>query len=145
VNRLIVDSTIATDQSRPGGGASSSTVSESTLGPPSAVVAVTRTVLVPAVNATPRLWVVQFVHAPVPVKATSSAIIVPLTLTRSGRLVDVPLAYRMIRFCVPVAAAVTVHSTALPTWLLKLTKPVPVKPAWSLSTTPLTISACSAS
>ena len=82
---------------------------------------------------------------PVPGKARLAATTLPLTLTSIGRLVVVPLAYRMTSDPVPAAGAVTVHWMNPPVALVKSTNPVPEKPVWSVATTALDRVAFSAS
>src|SRR6266498_3623463 len=99
-----------------GGGSGWSWVSrKSTLGPPPAVVAVARIVLVPAFNVTMAVTVCQVLHAPVGGKASSSANRVPLAVMSIGRFAVLPLAYRNVRAAVPACAAFTVQCTLLPT------------------------------
>src|SRR5262249_21972049 len=121
----------------------SSSVSESKLPSPLAVVAVARTVFAPALSGALTVWIIQLVQLPVPGNCRVVTVL-PLIVIVAGRLVVVPLAYRNTRLLVPAAVGLTVHSTAAPTALSLLTKPRPVKPAWLLSTTPLTIVASSA-
>src|SRR2546421_6877236 len=134
VNRLMVESTMALDQSGPVL-CPSETVIESTLGSPLAVVAVRRTRSVPDASVTGTDAVAQVSQLAVGPNV-GVATTVPLTLRLAGRLVVVPLAYRMPRVKLPDAAAVTANSMYAPISLLLLTKPVPVKPAWLDSTTP---------
>src|SRR5690242_4837782 len=100
-----------------GGGTASPSVSLSTFGPPFAVVAVARTMLLPAFRFAVMLAVCQVSHVPVPGNARFCATRVPLTVMSIGRLVVVPLANRKVREGEPPAAAVTVHSTELPATL----------------------------
>jgi hypothetical protein len=87
------------------------TCSRSRLGPPFAVVAVTRMVLAPATRVALTVLSCQLLHAPVPGKLRPPAASVPLTVTSMGRSVVVPLANRNTRAAGPVAAAVTANST----------------------------------
>jgi hypothetical protein len=68
------------------------TVRLSRLGPPLAVVAVTRILLLPAVRGALTVLVCQVSQLPVAGKETSVAAAVPLTEMSIGRLVVVPLA-----------------------------------------------------
>jgi hypothetical protein len=88
-----------------------STVTRSTFGPPVAVTAVARIVLVPAVTFTLIEAVCQAVHAPVPAKGTSSPASVPLTVMSIARLAVVPLANRKVSVAAPASDAVTDHWT----------------------------------
>src|SRR2546423_270091 len=83
----------------------------STFGPPFAVVAVARILLVPAASVTVSVAVFQVSQVPVPPKACAAATVPPLTAIAIGRLVVVPLAYRNVSVAVPALAAVTVNST----------------------------------
>src|SRR5215218_3216150 len=85
------------------------TVSLSTLGPPLAVVAVTRTVLLPALKVALIVSVAQVDQAPVPVNSCAAETTVPFTAMSIGRLVVVPLAYRMVRLASPACATPTVN------------------------------------
>src|SRR5262245_13184715 len=104
-----------TDQSIPGGGdeggvvVESSTVSESRLAPPFAVVAVTRTVLAPAFRVAVTLVVCHVSQLPVPGKDRPARTTVPLTEMSAGLSVPVPLAYLKVSVAGP--AAVTLNST----------------------------------
>src|SRR5436309_2783035 len=84
-------------------------VSLSRLGPPPAVVAVARTVLLPAFNDAVMLTSAQVSQLAVGSNARLAAITVPSTLMSAGRLVVVPLAYRIPKVAVPALAALTVH------------------------------------
>src|SRR6266545_1460771 len=84
--------TVDRDVHRPGGGDVALAISrKSTFGPPLTVVAVARTVLVPALSAAVILLTVQLVHTPVLGNDTPEATTVPLTLISIGRSVVVPL------------------------------------------------------
>src|SRR6266511_1865352 len=74
------------------------TLRRSTLGPPFTVVAVSRTMMVPAVSAALTVTSCQVLHAPVGLNAVAGA-------------TALPLAWRMVRLAVPASAAMTVHST----------------------------------
>jgi hypothetical protein len=107
VNRFMVESIIASDQSVPGGGDEDAdgdgdgegppvTVSESRLGRPLTLVLVTRTRFTPASRSAGTVataHVSQLVVLP----KVGVATVVPLTATVPGRLVVVPLEYRMPR------------------------------------------------
>lgn len=69
----------------------SSSVRESRLARPFAVVAVARTVLAPAESGALTVWIIQFVQEPVPGNWSVVAT-VPLIVIVAGRLVVVPLA-----------------------------------------------------
>src|SRR5439155_6350002 len=86
---------------------------KSTLGPPLAVVAVARTALPPADSATVTVASAQVSHEPVPLKFTVIGA-PPSTVMVIGRLVVVPLAYRIVSVALPAAAAGTDHSAKLP-------------------------------
>src|SRR5689334_24132191 len=80
VSRAIVESATSLAQSVVDGGGEDggvtgpvSTASESRFGPPSAAVAVARTVLVPAARAAVTVWVCHVAHEPVPLNATPVA------------------------------------------------------------------------
>src|SRR6266511_4371177 len=66
--------------------------SRSTFGPPLAVVAVARTVLVPAVRAVLNVWSAHVSQLAVGLKASSSATSAPLTVMSIGRFAVLPLA-----------------------------------------------------
>ena len=68
------------------------TVSLSAFGPPSAVVARARILLVPAASVSRTVLVCQVVQAPVPGKVMPTAPATPLTVKSSGRAAVVPLA-----------------------------------------------------
>src|SRR5687768_16083752 len=93
VCRCMVERTTSLDQSRPGPGpgASPPAVSESMFARPSAVVAVSRTVLAPAFSVAWTVTALQLGHAPVPGKL-GEATTIPLTAMSAGRAVLVPLA-----------------------------------------------------
>jgi hypothetical protein len=78
------------------------------------VVAVARTVLVPAFTAALTVTVAQVSQLAVGLNATPAATTVPLTLMSIGRLAVVPLAWRNNSFAVPALAALTVHCTYEP-------------------------------
>src|SRR5919202_6183582 len=124
------------------GGGSLPTVSESRLGRPPDVVAVSRTVFVPVVSVAVVARVCQVAQSPVGAKV-SVPWPTPLTVSVAGRSDVVPLANRKVSGWAPSAS--TLNSTAEPTALAVSTNPVPVNPGWLLATTPLTIVACSAS
>ena len=86
-------------------------LSQSTLGPPFAVVAVARTVFVPAVSDAGMLIVFQVSQLVVLPNACAAAIVVPLTVIDIGRLVVVPLEYRRFSVVPPAEAASIVHCT----------------------------------
>ena len=117
---VIAVSTTATDQSGGpvdalgDGAGAASTMSESMFGPPPAVVAVTRTALLPARSGATTDWVAQVVQPPLggKVRVATSA---PLTVTLVGRSAVVPFAYRTIMVALRASADDTVHSTELPT------------------------------
>src|SRR3990170_4597503 len=111
---------------------------------PRDVVAARRTTLMPADREALSVWVRQVDKPPVAGNCRVARTL-PLTDTVAERFVRVPLAYRMTSVRAPAAGALTANSMAAPTALALLTYPVPVKPGYSLSTTPLTIVACSAS
>ena len=90
------------------------TVSLSTFGPPLAVVAVARILLVPALNPIVNVLSAQVSQLPVPGNDSPARTSVPLTLTSMGRSTVVPLAYRITALTLPAAAALNVHSTKLP-------------------------------
>src|SRR4051794_39415868 len=94
-----------------------------------------RTVLPPAFRGTWTDAVCHVVHAPVPPNV-SVPTAVPLTLTSIGRASAVPLAKPNTSVAVPAASRLTVHSSALPTALVVLQKPVPENPAWLASIAP---------
>src|SRR5688500_7254092 len=75
----------------------STTVSRSRLGPPPAVVAVARTVLLPARGVAVTVASCQVDQAPVPGNASAALTSAPLTVIRIGRLTAVPLAKRKRR------------------------------------------------
>src|SRR5438067_7964939 len=110
-------------------------VTESMLAAPTAVVPVTRMVLVPAVRGTEMDAVAQVSQLAVTGKF-SVPCEVPLTEMVAGRAAVVPSEYRKLRVLVPAAAAVTGMSTNAPTALAVLAKPVPVKPRWLESNVP---------
>src|SRR5438034_331199 len=85
------------------------TRSRSTFGPPLAVVAVTRIVLVPAVTGVVSVLLAQVSQLAVGLKARLAETTVPFTATSAGRLVVVPLAYRITIVPVPAIGALTVH------------------------------------
>src|ERR1044072_9905264 len=118
----------ALDQSVPPPVVPSSTVSESTFGPRLAVVAVARTVFVPATSEACTVTVRQVVHAPVPGKDRPVAMVVPLREMLIGRSTVVPLAYRRISRTWRACGESVAHSTDEPVTLSSLTKPVPVNP-----------------
>src|SRR6266536_2617877 len=104
----MVDSTIATDQSLAG---PTVTVNESRFGPPLAVVAAARIVLVPPVRVAVTETVCQVSQLPVGLNARPAETSVPLTRMSIGRLVVVPLACRKVSVAVPAVAAFTGNST----------------------------------
>src|SRR4051794_12945733 len=105
------------------------------LAAPTAVVPVTRMVLVPAVRGTEMDAVAQVSQLAV-IGKFSVPREVPLTEMVAGRATVVPSEYRKLRVLVPAAAAVTGMSTYAPTALAVLAKPVPVKPRWLESNVP---------
>src|SRR4051794_2830759 len=105
------------------------------LAAPTAVVPVTRMVLVPAVRGTEMDAVAQVSQLAVTGKFSVPRE-VPLTEMVAGRATVVPSEYRKLRVFVPAAATVTGMSTNAPTALAGLAKPVPVKPRWLESTVP---------
>jgi hypothetical protein len=89
--------------------------------------------------------VAQVVHTLVLGKESADATTAPLTVTVMGRSAVVPLEYRKVSVTVPAVVAGTLSSRYDPTALVRLTKPVPVNPAWLLSTVPEEIVPFSAS
>jgi len=87
------------------------TLSASRFGPPAAVLAVARIVLLPAFSGALMVTVCQVDQAPVGGKASSSETSVPLTVMSIGRFTAEPLAYRKPRLTLPAAGAPTVNST----------------------------------
>src|SRR5690349_18737968 len=87
------------------------TVSASTLGPPSAVVAVARILLVPAGSPTVKVTVCHVSHPPVPGNASAPRTRVPFTEMSIARFTAVPLAYRIATLTLPAVAAGIDHST----------------------------------
>src|SRR2546423_14988902 len=102
---------------------------------PTAVVPVTRMVLVPAVRGTEMDAVAQVSQLAV-IGKFGVPREVPLTEMVAGRAAVVPSEYRKLRVLVPAVAAVTGMSTNAPTALAVLAKPVPVKPRWLESNVP---------
>jgi hypothetical protein len=102
---------------------------KSTLGPPVAVVAAARMVLVPALTGTVKFLDTQVSQVPVPGKDAPVATVVPFAEMVIGRSTVVPLANRSATVALPALAAVTVNSTKAPTALVPLQKPVPENPA----------------
>src|SRR6476469_3315459 len=102
------------------------TRSTSRLGPPLAVVELTRTVLAPAASVALSVSSSQAVQSPVPGNDRPAATTAPLTAMSIGRSAVVPLAYRRVRLAGPAAWASTVNWTELPTTLSMFTKQVPV-------------------
>jgi hypothetical protein len=98
----------------------SSSLRESRLPRPPAVVAVRRTEFAPAARDAVRVWVCQVDHAPVGGKDWVPPA-APLTVTVAGRLAWVPLAYRMTRVRGPASVGRTVNSTVEPIALALLT------------------------
>ncbi|OLB65891.1 MAG: hypothetical protein AUI10_04990 [Actinobacteria bacterium 13_2_20CM_2_72_6] len=92
--------------------------SQSTFGPPLAVVAVARTLLSPAFTAAVIVTVCQVSQLPVPGNDCDALTTCPLTLMLIGRSTVVPLATRSPSVAVPPAVALTVHSTKLPLTLV---------------------------
>src|SRR5947209_20188995 len=109
---------------------------KSTLGPPSAVMAVALILLLPALTGTVKVLLCQVSQVPVLMKEAPGDTVVPLTEMSIGRSVVVPLANRRTTVASPAVGALTVNSTKLPAALVGLQKPVPEKPAWLVSIVP---------
>src|SRR5437763_266953 len=90
------------------------TVSLSTFGPPLAVVAVARILLVPALRPIENVLSAHVSQLPVPGNDTPACTSVPLTLMSMGRSAVEPLAYRNESLVVPADETFTVHWTELP-------------------------------
>src|SRR5215207_3307919 len=119
----------------PGGGRLVTSKSrKSRLAGPSALVPVSRIVLLPALTVAVMVAVAQVLHAPVGLNASPVRTTAPFTEMSAARFVVPPLAYRKASVAVPLFAALTVHWTNWPAALAQLTKPVPEKPAWLDST-----------
>src|SRR4051812_20607847 len=94
------------------------TLTRSRLGPPLAVVAVARILLLPAGSGTFTLFDAQVFQSAVAGKETAVETTVPLTEMSIGRSTVVPLAYRRVSDDVPAVAAPTVNSTEEPLTLV---------------------------
>src|SRR5689334_20872825 len=87
------------------------TRNRSRFGPPLAVVAVARTVLVPALSDTETVRSAQVSQLAVAPKDRFNATELPFTVMSIGRSTVVPLAYRNESCAVPAAAALTENCT----------------------------------
>ena len=83
-----------------------------------ALVAVARTLFVPALSLPVTVNVLQVSQLPVGPNGAPIATAVPLTVTVIGRVLVAPLAYRNARPTVPALAALTVNSTYPPATLV---------------------------
>jgi hypothetical protein len=112
---------------------------------PAVVLALILSALLPAWRDTVTVTVCQLVQAPV----TGMLSVIdppPLTVTLTGLAAVDPLANRIVSVTWPAEARLTDHCTNTPTALGVFTKPVPLNPAWLLSTVlPAEIVAFSAS
>src|SRR6266540_3107248 len=106
---------------------------KSRFGAPPAVVAVALIVLPVALSGTMIDAVDQVSQLPVGGKFSDTGA-APLTTMSIGLAAVLPLANRKLTVRVPAVAVTPVHSTKQPTTFGVLTKPVPLNPAWSLST-----------
>src|SRR5258706_10325720 len=106
------------------------------LGPPSADVLTSRTVLDPLLSRVVTVALAQVSQLPVLAKERAGCTTLPLTMMSIGRAVAVPLAYRMVRLASLVDGAFTVICAAEPAALVRLQKPAPEKLRWLLSMVP---------
>src|SRR2546430_2456630 len=83
----------------------------SRLGPPVAVVAVARILLVPMATGAVTVFVAQVSQLVVAGNDTAVVTVLPLTAMSIGRSTVVPLAYRNASVALPAADALTVNST----------------------------------
>src|SRR5438552_14420627 len=91
---------------------------KSRFGPPFAVVAVARILLLPMATGAVTVFVAQVSQLAVAGNDTAVATVLPLIAMSIGRSTVVPLAYRNERVALPAADALTVNSTEPPVTLV---------------------------